>query len=102
MSKKELRKELELNLSKHIENVLVGIDETVAKKIRKTTLEASKLVAKKFYKISKQNTDKKSTIPAKQPKKVAPKAGNEKNSTVKKVAKTSSPKKKAVAVKNNK
>ncbi|MDP1747476.1 MAG: hypothetical protein Q8L90_18020 [Bacteroidota bacterium] len=50
MSKKELRKELELTLTKSLEEVLSKRNVEVAKKIRKTTYEASKMVAKKFLK----------------------------------------------------
>lgn len=50
MSKKELRKELELTLTKSIEEVLSKRNVEVAKKIQKTTHEASKMVAKKFLK----------------------------------------------------
>ncbi len=50
MSKKELRKKLELTLTKSLEEVLSKRNVEVAKKIRKTTQEASKMVAKKFLK----------------------------------------------------
>lgn len=50
MNKKELRKELELVLIKAIEEVLTKKNAFVPAKIRKTTYEASKNVAKKFYK----------------------------------------------------
>jgi hypothetical protein len=53
MNKKELRKELELNLIKGMEEVLNKQNSEVSKKIRKTTHEASKKVAKKFYKALK-------------------------------------------------
>jgi hypothetical protein len=50
MSKKELRKNLEATLSKLIENALIAEDSTAGKKISKTIRNASKDVAKKFYK----------------------------------------------------
>lgn len=50
MNKKELRKELELTLVKSLEEVLSKRNVEVTKKIRKTTHEASKMVAKKFLK----------------------------------------------------
>lgn len=53
MNKKELRKQLELNLVKTIETVLNKSNAEAAKKIRKNTFEASKLIAKKFYKAQK-------------------------------------------------
>lgn len=53
MGKKDLRKELELSLVKEIENVLNKLDNTVTGKIRKATYQASKLIAKKFYKALK-------------------------------------------------
>lgn len=56
MSKKELRKELELSLVKEIENVLNKLDAAITGKIRKTTYQASKQVAKKFYKALKLKT----------------------------------------------
>ncbi len=54
MTKKELRKELELTLVKTIEEVLSKKNPDNAKKLRKTTQEASKVVAKKFYKSLKE------------------------------------------------
>lgn len=56
MSKKELRKELELLLVRSIENVLNQKNATTAKSIRKNTLGASKTIAKKFYKSLKTET----------------------------------------------
>lgn len=61
MNKKELRKELELTLVKTIEEVLSKKNAESAKKIRKTTYEAGKMIAKKFYKAAKE---KKVTKPA--------------------------------------
>ena len=54
MNKKELRKELELALVKSIEDVLSKKNSVASKKVRKTTYEASKAVAKKFYKSLKE------------------------------------------------
>lgn len=54
MNKKELRKELELTLVKAIEEVLNKKNSEATKKIRKTTYDASKSVAKKFYKSLKE------------------------------------------------
>lgn len=59
MSKKELRKELELVLVKTIESVLSKKDALIAPKIRKTTAQASKDIAKKFYKSLKSLQAKK-------------------------------------------
>src|SRR4051812_1881282 len=50
MNKKELRKELELSLVRSIEAVLSKNNSAATKKIRKTTFDASKTIAKKFYK----------------------------------------------------
>jgi len=81
MNKKELRKELELLLTKTIDEVLSKKNSTIAKKIRKTTFSASKSVAKKFYKTLKAPT-----------KKVA----NKKNAKATKSIVVVSPKKKGV------
>lgn len=54
MNKKELRKELELILVKTIEEVLSKKNSEASKKIRKTTYDASKSIAKKFYKSLKE------------------------------------------------
>jgi hypothetical protein len=54
---KTLRKELELNLVKTIEDVLSKQSAETAVKIRKTTVESSKTIAKKFYKIFKQKSN---------------------------------------------
>lgn len=69
MNKKELRKQLELTLVKTIEEVLNKNNSDATKKIRKTTYEASKNVAKKFYKTLKaevkpsiKNSSKKSEV----------------------------------------
>jgi hypothetical protein len=56
MNKKELRKELELTLVKTIEEVLSKKNAESAKKIRKTTHESSKAIAKKFYKAIKEKS----------------------------------------------
>lgn len=53
MNKKELRKELTLNLLKGMEEVLNKHNNKASRKIRKITLEASKSVAKKFVKALK-------------------------------------------------
>lgn len=53
MNKKALRKELELNLIKGMEDVLNNHNHEASKKIRKITYEASKTVAKKFVKALK-------------------------------------------------
>jgi len=53
MNKKELRKSLELELLKTIETVLNKQNSESAKKIRKTTSEVSRTIAKKFYKSQK-------------------------------------------------
>ena len=50
MDKKELRKELEILLIHSIEDTLNKRDSTITKKIRKTTFDVSKVIAKKFYK----------------------------------------------------
>ncbi|MES2139819.1 MAG: hypothetical protein V4511_08915 [Bacteroidota bacterium] len=63
MSKKELRKELELTLTKSLEEVLSKRNVEVAKKIRKTTYEASKMVAKKFLKNIQSPTKNKAITP---------------------------------------
>jgi hypothetical protein len=67
MNKKELRKELELTLVKTIEDVLNKHNAKSAKKVRRTTFEVSKIVAKKFYKSLKQETKivSKKTAPVK-------------------------------------
>ena len=69
MSKKELRKELELLLIKTLEEVLNKKDAEATKKIKKTTHEASKMVAKKFFKIIKPVAGNKITAPRKVVKK---------------------------------
>ncbi|MEO6883906.1 MAG: hypothetical protein ABI199_07765 [Bacteroidia bacterium] len=56
MDKKELRKELEFLLIHSIENTLNKRDCLVTRKIRETTFEAAKIVAKKFYKSIKAGT----------------------------------------------
>ncbi|MEO6902145.1 MAG: hypothetical protein ABI315_03245 [Bacteroidia bacterium] len=61
MSKKDLRKKLEIELMKIIENYLNKSNEEVAGKIRKTTYEASKTIAKKFYKTIKSEKEKQTT-----------------------------------------
>lgn len=69
MSKKELRKELELTLVKTIEEVLNKQNTVATSKIRKTTHEASKMVAKKFLKIIKSIAEIKIVTPPKTVKK---------------------------------
>ena len=56
MSNKILRKELELTLVKTIEDVLTKVNPGAAKKIKNSTQEASKTVAKKFFKTIKSET----------------------------------------------
>jgi hypothetical protein len=51
------RKELELRLVKTIDEVLSKQNATAAASIRKTTVEACKLIAKKFSKTLKQKTE---------------------------------------------
>lgn len=63
MSKKELRKELELILIKTIEEVLNKRNAEATKKIKKATQDASKMVAKKFLKIIKTLTENKILTP---------------------------------------
>lgn len=58
MSKKELRKELELLLVKTITEVLSKKDAARSKKIGKNIAEASKTIAKKFYKAAKPEAQK--------------------------------------------
>lgn len=70
MSKKELRKELELILLKSIEEVLSKRNAEVAKKIRKTSQEASKMVAKKFLKNIQPIKENKAVTPVRIVKKV--------------------------------
>jgi len=65
MNKKELRKELELTLVKTIEEVLSKKNAESAKKVRKTTHEASKTIAKKFYKAMKEKTVTKPAVKTK-------------------------------------
>lgn len=65
MSKKELRKELELILTKSLEEVLSKRNVEVTKKIWKTTHEASKMVAKKFLKNMQPIAENKATAPIK-------------------------------------
>lgn len=65
MNKKELRKELELTLVKTIEEVLSKKNADSAKKVRKTTHEASKAIAKKFYKALKEKAVTKPAVKTK-------------------------------------
>jgi hypothetical protein len=60
-TKKTLRKELELILVKTIEGVLTMRNVEAAKKIKKTTADSSKNIAKKFYKTIKTVSSKKPT-----------------------------------------
>ena len=57
MSNKILRKELELTLVKTIEDVLSKINSPATKKINKLTQEASKTIAKKFFKTIKLESE---------------------------------------------
>lgn len=81
------RKELELRLVKTIEEVLSKQNAEAAAKIRKTTVEVCKLIAKKFSKTLKQKTEVAiKTKPVKTVKKKAnAKAAVKKLKTVKKV-----------------
>jgi hypothetical protein len=58
-NKKALRKELELILVKTIEGVLTTHNVEATKKIKRTTTDASKTIAKKFYKTIKTVSTKK-------------------------------------------
>ena len=69
MSKKEIRKELELVLIKTIEEVLNKRNAVATKKIKKNTQVASKMVTKKFLKILKNIEEKKIVTPKKSVKK---------------------------------
>ena len=76
MNKKAIRKELAMSLLKGIEEVLNKHNNAASKKIRKTTLDASKQVAKKFVKALKSlpekeggiKTAKKTSFPVKTPR----------------------------------
>ncbi len=61
MSTKILRKELELTLIKTIEDVLTKVNVGAAKKVNKSTREASKTIAKKFFKTIKSDAKVKKT-----------------------------------------
>lgn len=61
MSNKILRKELELTLTKTIEDVLTKVNAGAAKKVNKSTREASKIIAKKFFKTIKSDAKVKKT-----------------------------------------
>jgi hypothetical protein len=63
MNKKALRKELELNLIKGMEDVLNNHNHKASKKIRKITYQASKTVAKKFVKALKTISGNEIPIP---------------------------------------
>lgn len=67
-NKKALRKELELILVKTIEGVLTSRNVEATKKIKKTTTDSSKTIAKKFYKTIKTVSTKK-PVPSKKPAK---------------------------------
>ncbi len=64
MNKKELRKELELSLIKVIEETLNKKNPEAGKEIKKATHQASKSVAKKFYKAIKGLADKRTFLKA--------------------------------------
>lgn len=72
MNKKELRKELELELVKTIEEQLAKKNASIAKQLKKHINTAAKLVAKKYVKQLKEKV-----VPKKKPtvalKKVSPK-----------------------------
>lgn len=84
MDKKELRKELEILLIHSIEDTLNKKDSATTKKIRKTTFEVSKVIAKKFYKSIKTEATVVKGIRKSTPKKI-----------VKPIAKTASVKSKS-------
>lgn len=72
MSKKELRKQLELAIIKATEDILNNHNAKAAQKIQKTVKKSSKTVAKKFYKAVKQLAEntivtevKKTAVPVK-------------------------------------
>lgn len=88
MNKKELRKELELTLVKAIEEVLSKKNSEATKKIRKTTYDASKSVAKKFYKSLKEKPKAKAIPKNKPATKAKTKVVAPKTSTGKKKAKS--------------
>jgi hypothetical protein len=81
------RKELELRLVKTIEEVLSKQNAEAVAKIRKTTVEACKLIAKKFSKTLKQKTEvtiKTKPVKKSLKKKVSTKTAVKKLKTVKK------------------
>jgi hypothetical protein len=61
MTNKILRKQLELTLVKTIDDILTKVNAVAAKKIKKSAQEASKTIAKKFFKTikSEEKTKKK-------------------------------------------
>ncbi len=67
MDKKKNRKELEITLVKGIEDILKKNNATASKKITKTTQEAAKYIAKKFYKAMKPVAVKAKNDGAKKP-----------------------------------
>jgi ribosomal protein RSM22 (predicted rRNA methylase) len=72
MDKKTLRKELEKALISSIEETLNKRNAIAGKQIRKKIEEASKTVAKKFYKAIGQLSDSKPVMPKTIAKKAAP------------------------------
>ncbi len=74
MSQKKLRKELTVSLLKGIEEVLNKHNPEISTKIRKTTLDVSKTVAKKFVKALKELPEK--AIASKTAKKLSEPAKN--------------------------
>jgi hypothetical protein len=85
MSKKTLRKSLEASLSKMLVETLNQRDPSATGKISKTIGEASRMIAKKFYKTSRVP---KPPVAKKAPAKATPKkAAPKKKSVVKTKAK---------------
>ena len=69
MSKKALRKELEIILIKTIEGILHIHNPEAAKKIKKVIDDSSGTIAKKFYKAAKASKSSKINTPKKSVKK---------------------------------
>lgn len=84
MSNKILRKELELTLVKTIEDVLTKVNPAAAGKIKKSTQEASKTVAKKFFKTIKLEAKIKKTPAKKSVKKTVVSSKKEIKAPIKK------------------
>ena len=91
MNKKQQRKDLEVALVKHIEDLLISVNPEATKKVSDIIYGASKILAKKFYK-SVKNKEEKKAAPAKKAaqKKTAPKKAT-KEATKPAVKKTTKP-----------